>query len=249
MNLWVYALQQAHWCLWLENESRTARTFELSLHSLIHTLAGINPLGLQVGLPVYAFQISRCCKKKWQQSKLALPRLPEHDQLLTVLAKPTELACFSVMVHSSWHCANSYCKPAGLEWGVFTCQRRRTQEISGKFQPAFISPSHSFWNFLHPSLPLGKFSFCWQPRKEQHLTLRWWEEKAQAVCVQQQRVSWLGLRPARLCVLPTSPPAREQAGSAGCWTWMDRRLACQLRSENRRWLCKSACLHQSPIFT
>lgn len=167
-------------------------------YSLIHTLAGINLRGLQVGLPACAFQTSRCCKKKWQQIKLALPRLPEHDRLLTVLAKPTELACFSVMVHSSWHCANSYCKPAGLEWGVFTCQRRRAREISGTFQPAFISSSHSFQNFLHPSLPLGKLSFCWQPCKEQRLTLSWWEQEAQAVCVQQQRVSWSELRPARL---------------------------------------------------
>lgn len=121
-------------------------------YSLIHTLAGINLLGLQVGLAAYAFQSSRCCKKKWQQSKRPLSRLPEHDQLSTVPAKPTELVCFSVMVHSSWHCANSYCKPAHIEWGVFTCQRTRAQEILGKFQPAFISSSHSFRIFLHPSL-------------------------------------------------------------------------------------------------
>lgn len=128
-------------------------------YSLIHTLAGINLLGVQVGLPACAFQTSRCCKKKWQQIKLALPRLPEHDQLLTVLAKPTELACFSVMVHSSWHCANSYCKPAGLEWGVFTCQRRRAREISGTFQASLhllllLLPK------LPPSLPPSLWESC-----------------------------------------------------------------------------------------
>lgn len=119
-------------------------------HSLIHTLAGINLLGLQVGLAAYAFQSSRCCKKKWQQSKRALSRLPEHDQLLTVLAKLTELVCFSVMVHSSWHCANSYCKPAGLKWGVFTCQRRRAPENSS--QPSCHPPPTPETSSIPPPL-------------------------------------------------------------------------------------------------
>lgn len=169
-------------------------------HSLIHTLAGINLLGLQVGLAAYAFQSSRCCKKKWQQSKWALSRLPEHDQLLTVLAKLTELVCFSVMVHSSWHCANSYCKPAGLKWGVFTPKEKSPR----KFQPAFtLSSSHS-WNFFHPSSSLGKFLLFWQPCKEQCLTLNWWEEETKSyLTFSSKGLAGCG------CLLPTSPTTRE----------------------------------------
>lgn len=132
-------------CSWSSLKS-TARGWQSDCqkfwaHSFICILAGINLWGLQVGLAAYAFHSSRCCNKKWQQSNWASSGLPEHDQLLTVPAKPTELVCFSVMVHSSWYRASSYCKPAGLKQGGFTCQRRRAQEISGKFQPAFISSS------------------------------------------------------------------------------------------------------------
>lgn len=147
-------------------------------YSLIHTLAGINLLGLPVDLAAYPFRSSRCCKKKWQQSKWALSKLPEHDQLLTVLAKPTELACFSVMVHISWHCANSYCKPAGIKWGIFTCQRRRAQEISeNASQPSSPPPTPSETS----SITLGKFSPSWRPHRQQYLTLSWWEGETKAV--------------------------------------------------------------------
>lgn len=168
-------------------------------YSLIHTLAGINLLGLQVGLPACAFQTSRCCKKKWQQIKLALPRLPEHDQLLTVLAKPTELACFSVMVHIAPDTVpTATVSQQALNGEYLLAKGDELEKSQEHSKPAFIFSSHSFQHFLHPSLPLGKLSFCWQPCKEQRLTLSWWEQEAQAVCVQQQRVSWSELRPACL---------------------------------------------------
>lgn len=129
-------------CSWSSLKSVAVRLPEVLIwaHSFIHILAGINLWGLQVGLAAYTFHRYRCCNKKWQQSNWALSGLPEHDQLLTVRAKPTELVCSSVMLHSSWYLASSYCKPAGLKQGGFTCHRR-AQEISGKFQPAFNSSS------------------------------------------------------------------------------------------------------------
>lgn len=132
-------------CSWSLLKSMAVRLPEVLIwaHSFINFLAGINLWGLQVGLAAYTFHRSRCCNKKWQQSNSASSGLPEHDQLLTVLAKPTELVCFSVMVHSSWYLASSYCNPAGLKQGGFTCHRR-AQKISGKFQTAFNSFSILF---------------------------------------------------------------------------------------------------------